>query len=55
MRRRSGRFGHSCTDAIVGFGASDDHSCAQSRQRSLTTITPGRSHVPAEKGHPVVP
>jgi hypothetical protein len=44
--------GHNCTDAIAGFGASAIHSCAHCWQRSFTTITPGRSQVPAENGHP---
>lgn len=54
MRRRSGRLGHMCTDAIVGFGASAIHSWAHVWQRSFTTITPGRSQVPAEKGQPLL-
>ena len=35
------------------LGASATHSCPQSRQRNLTTITSGRSHVPAENGQPI--
>src|SRR5688572_32301154 len=39
---------------MVGGGPSAIHSCPHFWQRSLTTITPGRSHVPAENGQPVV-
>jgi hypothetical protein len=46
--------GQKLTVAITDFGASAVHSRPQFPQRSFTTITPARSQVPAENGHPEV-